>query len=267
MPKAGFADWDEDDAFDDLDERSLRRGRRRLPWLRILVLSSLSIAGLVYIAQQRQQQEQAADSRPVPPSVLIAPDPAWKPVSPSPGTYALERSASPVTAEARQHTSGAREDTLILGAFGEGRHARIILAQGSVEPERSFFVDLVRRAASAGLSVTRNAQSRMVPTKFGPVEAAAVTLAGTVEQECQAFRFSQGETGFGFQGWLCSSGAGSGAMSEDMGLACFIDGIALAGGSTPSLKAVLARAERSRIEACSPVARTSSVGPRAPRRP
>lgn len=265
MPRAGYADWDEDDAFDVYDERPSRRARRkRLPWLRLILLSSFTIAGLVYFAQQRIQEDRSAERRSVPAAVLIAPAPVWKPIPPSPAIYALEKGQGPVTVEARQHTSGAREDILVLGRLGEARHARVALVQGSTEPARSFFVDTVRRAADAGLSLARIGVSRQVSTKFGPIEAASITLAGMNEQECQAFRFSDPESGFGFHGWLCGADA---SAIEDPSLACFIDGIVLTGGTNPSLKAMFVRSERSRTEACGPAARAASVEVRAPRRP
>lgn len=261
MPRASFAEWDEDDALDREDERPSRRARKPLPWLRVILLSCLSIAGLVYFAQQGRREKQSSEPKSIPASVLIAPAPVWKPVSPSPAVYALERSVGPLALQARQHTSGAREDTMIVGAFGAVPHAQVTLFQGFAEPERSFFVDLVRRAAEAGLSVARNAQSRMIATKFGPVEAAAVTLAGSGEQSCQAFRFADRQAGFGFQGWLCGGEANA---SGDTQLVCFIDGIALAGGTNPSLKAVFAKAERSRTGACAPGAHMALFGPGSP---
>ena len=93
----------------------------------------------------------------------------------------------------------------MVGAIGEPRYARVSLSEGIPMVARSFYVDIVRRAAEAGLAVERNAQTSMLATKFGAIESAAVTLAGPTEQNCQAFRFLDGETGFGFQGWLCGS--------------------------------------------------------------
>ncbi len=263
MPRAGFARWDEEDAVDLEDERPLRHARRTsLPWLRLILLSALSIAGLVYFAQHGQRANRPGDPKTVPAAVLIAPAPVWKTISPSPAVYALEKSQGPLTMEARQHTGGAREDILTLGRFGEPRHARIILVQGLADPPRSFFIETVRRAADAGLSVARNTLSRSVATKFGPVEAASLTLAGPAEQSCQAFRFSDRDADFGFLGWLCGPEADA---LTDTQLACFIDGIGLAGGTSPSLKAVFARAERNRTGACGPGAASAEV--RIPRRP
>lgn len=263
MARAGYPAWDEDEAF--FDERPARRARRkRLPWLRMILLSSLMIGGLVYFARHKGDEVKVAVRNGVPSSVLIAPAPVWSPVAAAPALFGVERTAAPLLVEARQHTSGAREDTLTFGRFGDARHARLTLIQGSTEPARSFFVDVVRRAAEAGLAVARNAQSRMVATKFGPVEAAAMTLLGSREQECQTFRFVERDSGFGIQGWMCGADA---AAMNDAQLVCFIDGITLAGAAGPSVKALFARAERSRTESCGAAAHTASVGVRLPQKP
>jgi hypothetical protein len=264
MPKARYADWDEDDAFDMVDERSSRGLRRkRMPWLRVILMSSCSIAGLAFLASQKEQHPRPAERpKTVPSSVLVTPAPVWKPISPSPAVYALATAPGSVAAEARQHTNGAREDTLTLGRFGEFRYAQLSLVQGTVESAGSFYIDTVRRAARAGLAVAHQGQSRMVTTKFGSVEAAPMTLAGKSEQPCQAFRFADAQTAFGFQGWLCGSSA-----PDEAQLACFIDGIALAGQAGPSLKAVFAQVEHNRTDACGTGARTAAIAVKPPVRP
>jgi len=266
MREARFAEWDEEVTFEEADERRSRR--RKLPWLRMGLLSSLCIAGLVYFADDRQRATPSLDlqSRPVP--VLASPAPVWRPISPSPALYAFEGSADPIALEARQHTGGAREDTLTLGRFGDVRHARITLAQGlaeaAAEPARSFFVDLVRRSAEAGLSVVRNGQSRMVATKFGLVEAASVILAAADEQTCQAFRFTDPQAAFGFHGWLCGSET---RPVDEVQLACLLDRLEAVGSGSPSLKAVFARSENSRVQACQPGAPGARAPVRAASRP
>ncbi|SCY17668.1 hypothetical protein SAMN02927923_00767 [Microvirga guangxiensis] len=230
-------------------------------WFRMILLSSLIVGGLVYFAQQQEAEVQVTARRGVPSSVLVAPAPIWSPVAATPALYAIEKASAPHI-EARQHTSGAREDILTLGRFGDAHHVRLTLIQGSTDPARSFFVDIVRRAAQAGLAVSRNAQSRMLATKFGSVEAAAMTLVGKIEQDCQTFRFADADSSFGFQGWVCGADA-----LDDAQLACFIDGIALGNAASPSLKALFVRAERNRTEACGPSARTASIGVRTPPRP
>lgn len=264
MARAGYPAWDEDEAF--FDERPARPARkRRFSWIRVTVMSSLIVAGLAHLAERKGGERPAvAPAEGVPASVLIAPAPVWIPVAPAPALYAVENAAGTPAVEARRHTGGAREDTLTFGRFGDARHMRITLVQGSAEPARSFFVDIVRRAAEAGLAVSRKAQGRMVETKFGPVEAAAMTLAGRSEQDCQAFRFSDRDSGFALQGWICG---GEAAVMEDAQLACLIDGITLAGAGSPSLKALFARADKNRTGACSLASRTAAAGVRPPPRP
>jgi hypothetical protein len=264
MPKAGYAEWDEEDLADWVDERPARRlRRRRASWLRVVLMCSCSIAGLAYLALQLEPARRPAErSKQVPSSVLVAPAPAWRPIPASPVPYALAGASAPVAAEARQHTSGAREDTLVLGRFADFRYAQVSLVQGAPETAGSFYIDIVRRAARAGLAVAHQGQGRTVATKFGSLEAAPLTLAAKGEQACQAFRFADPDAEFSFQGWLCGSTA-----PDDAQLACFIEGVTLAGATSPSLKAVFAKAERSRTEACGPVARTASVSVKPPVRP
>ena len=256
MPRAVYAEWDEDEVADWVDERPARRLRRRpLAWLRIVLMSSCCIAGLVYFALEQEQNIHPADrQKEVPSAVLSAPAPTWRPLPPSPSLYALAGSSGTVSTEAREHANGAREDTLVLGRFGDFRYAQVALVQGTAEAAGSFYIDIVRRAARSGLAVAHQGQSRMIETKFGPVEAAPLTLANKGEQSCQAFRLPDAVTEFSFQGWLCGSSA-----PDEAQLACFIDGIALVGGTNPSLRAVFAQADRNRNEACGPSARTASV--------
>jgi hypothetical protein len=265
MPKAIIDHWDEDEPAASAQPRRVRRARRRpLPWLRMALLSPLSIAVLVSLARQHDRPAPPHAPQAVPAAVLVAPAPLWRPLPSAPAPYGLEGRAEPIAIEAREHMSGGREDTLSFGAFGDAGYGRISLVQGFTEPARSFFVDIVRRAAEAGLSVTRNAQSRPVPTKFGPMEVAAVTLAGPAEQACQAFRFADAQASFAFQGWVC----GSEAQPVNEGhLACLVDRIALAATDNPAVKAIFAEAERQRLEGCGPAGRTASVEIRSPGRP
>lgn len=265
MARAIDPDWDDDDLLDHPDEQPPSRPRARLPWLRMSLLSGLSIAVLVYFARQDGPSRPSSEPKDVPASVLVAPPPMWRPLPQAGPVYGLDKAFAPVTFSARQHRSGAREDTLVIGQAADVRQARISLVQGLTEDgTRSFFVDIVRRAAEAGLSVVRNAQSRMAPTKFGPVEMAEVTLAGTTEQACQAFRYTDPESKFGFQGWLCGGDAQS---IDPVQTACFIDRLSLASAENAVLKSLFARAERNRTESCTQSARTAAANVRPPLRP
>ena len=264
MPRAVYAEWDEEDVADWVDERPSRRlRRRRLPWLRIVLMSFCSIAGLVYFALEQERNLRPAErAKAVPSAALVAPAPAWTPLPVSGPVYSLANAPGPISSEARQHTDGAREDSLALGRFGDFRYAQLTLTQGNAETAGSFYIDIVRRAARSGLAVAHQGQGRLIATKFGPVEAAPLTLSARTEQACQAFRFTDESAAFTFQGWLCGSSA-----PDEAQLACFIDGIGLSGGSNPSLKAIFARAERSRTESCGPEPRTAAVAVRTRARP
>src|SRR6478735_2538510 len=132
MPRAVYAEWDEDDVAEWADERPARRLRRRpLPWLRIVLMSSCSIAGLVYFAlEQEQKQRPAERAKAVPAATLVAPAPAWMPLPASSPVYSLANASVPVASDARQHADGAREDSLVLGRFGDVRYAQLSMTQG-----------------------------------------------------------------------------------------------------------------------------------------
>jgi hypothetical protein len=259
MPPTAVYEPDEDE-FEDFDlvedHVNDRRTRRPFPWLRMSLLSAVAVSGLVYLAQQRQAGEPSPSGGAVPPAVLIAPPPTWEPVERAAALYGIELpdASLSLSTTVRRHASGGREDTLLLGAFGEAGHARISVSRNLALLEAgSFYVDLVRRAAQAGLSVVRSSQSRPVATKFGMLEVAPVALLESTEQACLAFRFAHEEVTFAFRGWLCGSDAKPVSESQ---LVCLIDRLALAGGKDDAaLKVLFAQADRKRSESCAPVAR------------
>lgn len=256
MPRAIYADDDEGDTFDLRDERPLSRARRRLPWLRMTLFSGLCITALAYLAQHEGAEQPPSGPKAVPATVLTAPAPTWQVLNPANTVFSLDKTLGSAIVEARQLSGGGREDTLVAGAFGDPRYARVTFSHRIPTTPRSFYVDMVRRAADAGLAVERNGQTSMVATKFGAVESAELTLAGPAEQNCQAFRYRDDDAAFGFQGWLC----GIGALPADVQrLTCFIDAMTISGGDQ-SLVALFARANRSRPESCPETARTALIG-------
>jgi hypothetical protein len=231
---------------------------RELPWLRIGMASAAVIATLAYLAQKDDGDGTGMVGLPVPQASLIAPPPPWQPIVNPVPVYAIEGAdgkVMPAILDARRHASGGREDALTFGVPGEVGYARLSVTRGPAEIESGrFFVDLVLRAASAGLSVARSGQTQAIATKFGPVEVASVTLADATEQPCLAFRFAHQELSFGFQGWLC----GSDSLAVSTGqLACFIDRLVLAGTDDQPLKVLFAQSDRRRLEACAPAARVA----------
>jgi hypothetical protein len=255
MPGTIYAENDEEDLFDLRDERPLSRARKPLPWLRMVVFSALCIAALAYLAQEATEASPGSP-KPIPATVLIAPPPPWQVVNPANSPFSLDKNLGLATATARQHSGGGREDTLVVGAPGEARYARVTFSHGLPITPRSLYVDVVRRAAEAGLSVERNGLSGLLVTKFGSLESASITLGGPAEQNCQAFRFHGPDSVFGFQGWLCGQDA---QPVEKADLACFIDNMTLSGAAEIGLKALFARTEKARSETCPPPARTASA--------
>jgi hypothetical protein len=245
----------DDDDWDDLPV--LRPARRReRPWLRVTLTSAAIVAGLAYLAERRQAESEPAVPIEVPPSALTAPPSPWQPIPPGAALFELEGMGA-LEQESRRHAEGGREDTLMAGMPGDAGHMRLRVRRDVADPgPSSFYVDLARQAAEAGLSVTRSGQSAPLHTKLGIVEIAAVTLAAEGEQACQAFRFVQGEPAFAVQGWLCGT---PDLPVTPAHLACLIDRLAVAGTGDPALAAVFAAAERQRVEGCGAPARMAGI--------
>lgn len=132
----------------------------------------------------------------------------------------------PTIYTARSHGSGGQEDALVFGNFAsEALHMRLAVYRMGNEAAApsTFFVDLVRRAADAGVSVVRNDLPATQPTKFGPAEVAgAVLSSGGVERECTAFRIREGDNPVEVSGWMCNS---TPVARETLG--CIIDDLIL----------------------------------------
>jgi hypothetical protein len=238
-----------------LDARAWReplRGRRRsrpLPWLRMGVFSAGIVAGLAYLAGQQPEPSQEPGSIPL--AALLAPPPAWQAVAEPVPLYAVEGiDPNSFVLEVRRHVGGGREDTLTFGSFGEAGYGRLRATRGATEPESaSFYVDLVRQAAQAGLSVVRSTQVAPLGTKLGPAEIAAVTMSGTAEAACLAFRVGDRAAEFALRGWVC--GAAEQPASEAQ-VACLLERFTLASRDDPALTALFTQAERRWTAGCAP---------------
>lgn len=241
--------------------------RRPLPWLRMMLVSGACVAVLAYFAEQRAPQEPDPEvSLLQPPKPLLAPPPPWQPLPRGAALYALD-GIDPrlVTVEARRHVAGGREDVLTIGVFGEPGYARLrILRNVAESAPSSFYVDLVRQAASAGVAVVRGGHGEPVATKLGPAEGAAVTLAGSGEQACQALRLQHPEVQFAIQAWICGTEARPVFEAE---LLCLIDRLTVAAGDDPALKVLFAQANQRRTQACQAASRVAAAQPGRPARP
>jgi len=208
--------------------QSAKRGSK--PWLRWIAMSVAIIAGLTwYLAGQNEPDTVPAP--PAEPATLVAPPRPWEQVINPAVLFTFdfpELNLPPMTVEARNYREGGREDALAIGTPGNPFYLRVVVDRSNHTGKPSFYLDLVRTAADAGLAVRRSAQATESRTKFGSMEIAQATLAKSEETNCLAFR--SGTTGNDLQlrGWLC----GDQRYVDENVLACFIDRLTV----TPALR-------------------------------
>ncbi|MDJ1159701.1 hypothetical protein QNA08_15865 [Chelatococcus sp. SYSU_G07232] len=181
------------------------------------------------------------------------------------GVTAPDLGATAHRYEARRHGAGGRDDVLLFGDFSvDAPHVRLSAYRpgGEAPPPGTFFVDLVRNAAEAGLAVGRATVPAAVDTKFGPVEMAeAVFLSGGVSRACVALRLDRSEAGLRLSGWACGTGA---RPIDHRRLACILNGLELlAPGEEPGLRALFAAAARRRGQVCGAGSAGGTEGRRA----
>lgn len=161
--------------------------------------------------------------------------------------------AEPADYSAWRHTGGkGRIDTLSYGKSAGGKPWMIVrLQRFHAEPARkvSFFVDLARKAAQEGLSITRSARPGLLATRFGRFEVADVAVeTKNGRSACLGFRFALDDPAFQITGLAC--GAGERAMDR-VALACVIDRIdLLASRGDPPLASFFAASEQHRGRGC-----------------
>ncbi len=219
---------------------------RRLARVLIMAFGALAVAAAI--------QRLIPPAPPAPPAGPVVLPPYWATVSRPAPVFVVQGlpANAPVAYGARSHTAKAgEEDTIVLGAFAAGEHARLVLERPGPEPRRpaGFTIDMVRRAAEAGISIGRAGQPVPVETRFGIAEVAPMQLSqGTVVRGCSVFRLSAPDEILRIAGWLCAETPTDG---PDPRLRCLIEALALA---VPRGDAVLARlfaaTERRRDPAC-----------------
>lgn len=171
------------------------------------------------------------------------------------GLESPELERQPAVLDARRSADGTRrEDLLSFGGFAEPKpHLALRLAVQHERDElsRPFIVALVRMAAARGLSVQRSSLPAAIETRFGPVEAADVTLSdGASGRACIAFRMESGTVPLALSGWWCG---GEGKPADRRQLVCLIDRIdLLAAGEDAALRSAFARSELNRQPGCAP---------------
>ena len=228
------------------------RGPGELPWLRMAVVSAVSVAALAYLADH--QEPERVRSRPLParpPLALTAPAASWQPVPNAPALFALDApllKGQAALVEVRVTRRGGREDLLDFGTLADAAapFVRLVVTRssGDASPPSSLFVDLVRRAAEAGMAVTRSAPGAPLVTKFGTFEATPIALGTEGPRACIGFRGQHTEVPFRVLGWFCG---GAAAPATREALVCVIDGLELTSAAADAaLKAMFAQAERRR---------------------
>lgn len=249
--------------------RTRGRRRRRVPPVSV-ALSALLLAGIVALAipgvvptgdtsgSGSSAPLEAYVARPTPAIDALDDKPAlWTNAETPEPLYQLrtqELLDLPARYAAREHGLGGREDVLAFGDYhGEGLHLRLsVYRMGKEAPRPStFFVDLARRSAEAGVGVTGMGPPVAEDTKFGPTEIAdaRLNLDGD-ERACQAFRLmttAEGEqTSWQISGWVCDA-----APVAPLEIACFLDHLSVTEAAhDTSLSRLFARANERRRPEC-----------------
>ncbi len=199
-------------------------------WLLWRIPAILMVCGLAYFAFNQPKPD---DTMPTVQEAapLVAPPARWTPIA-SPavlfGFDMPELQLPTMSVEARTYREGGREDTLSIGSIADPFYLRITIDRSPKQRNASFFVDLVRNAANAGLSVKRTSQTSEYPNKFGSFEVAETMLVKNNEAQCLAFRGAGLDGKVAINGWLCGEER---FVKNDM-LACFIDRLT----TTPALR-------------------------------
>ena len=207
-------------------------GRRRASWL-IRSLPGLAGCGLAGLLIAGLLEPRGAE--PTAPPL----DPIW--VDAGAPLYGLTTPgfSRATRAEAVMRLNGpGRQDSLTFGQGpGAGDWLRLSVQQaGPLDPAPgSFYLDLTRAAARAGVAVTRAALPGLLATRFGGFEAAEVELAlGETSHACLGFRLLAGAPDLRIMGLAC----GRGGLPDRAALACTLDGLRLL---APGADAGLAR--------------------------
>ena len=210
----------------------------------------------------------ASASEEAPPSASTTPaKPAWLPVIRPIRLILLEAPELAKTIsnyEAVRSTVGdGREDSLSFGSVAriDAPFMRIAIYRAGAEAvsPAPFFVELSRRAAFSGLSVTKIAPSSPMQTKFGEMETAETKLVSEgTERSCVAFRHGVDGDKLRIFGWYCASVA---AFVGKAALSCVIDRLSLiSAGEDNALRDAFVVAERQRA-ACAKAPMLAATAP------
>lgn len=144
-----------------------------------------------------------------------------------------------------------RQDVLTFGRpGGEHGYVRLEIRQAMTPtPDAGLFVALVRRAADAGLAVTRAGQSFTLPTRLGALEASEVALAADAhEWPCLGMRLRSTDSRLTIVALSCGDG---GKRPTPAATACMLDALDLAPGNDDApLRSFFEEAARRHGSAC-----------------
>lgn len=163
------------------------------------------------------------------------------------GLYRLSTDFGSANSTGRLRRDGARQDVLTLGeGLAAKSHARLVLHRAGEQdqPPGSFYLDITRMAALAGVAVTRSQLPQAVSTRFGPLDVAELTLTqGGQERVCAGLRLLVAEPDLRLTGFACLGEA----KADPQAIACFIDRLELdAPRADPALAQFFAKAQMAR---------------------
>lgn len=236
------------------------------PRLATSLMVAAALAAVLSLALQDPSSLQAHAEVASPP----APSPRWVDIAKPYQLYTLEApelAKLPKLYEARRLAEGAgRIDSLTMGSFG-GPGAWLVLGirrfGADVAGDPGFFVDIARRAAQVGVSVSHSAVPGQIASRFGGLDHAVVVLErGGVQAKCLAFRSAETGPDFALTGLYCAAGR----EPEPGNLVCLLDRLGLAAaGEDVALRKIFVSAELKREQFCSGgkyvVARTEEPEP------
>ena len=238
-----------------VDTRSerLRTRLRRRRW----PMGSASVAALLLVAAVV-----LAATKPPPAPVQAAasapPLPDWVDIEGPFQLFNLAASHLPRStltyAARRRRTGGGRQDILTFGKLNgsDAPFIRLMLYRVGTEeaPQAPLFVELVRQAAAAGLSIARSLPPEALATRFGDFETADIDLAAGTDAPtpCLGFRAVELDSSFRMSGFAC--GAPTRPLSRPA-LACLLDRLDLnSAGDDPALAGFFAATELRRDPIC-----------------
>ena len=238
------------------EERRPRAFKARRRGFRIIAGAGLSVVFGIFLFAATHAPDPARTAG-IGAAAAVPPPPVWKDIVHPIQLFSLASARFTKSAflyEARRNRiGGGREDILTFGQLnGPGPYLRLLLYRVGAEAasDAPLYVDLVRAAAQADLSIGRSLTPSALRTSFGIFETLDVDLAGdsTAAVPCLGFR------GAGLSGKFRISGFACGTQPQPISrpaLACLIDRLDLnQAGDDKALAAFFAAGELKRDPAC-----------------